>query len=81
MGMNTEKEYRIENIEDFIKVPEGRIDDCLKEFKDFIEMYRSLKELSNVIGDIIDHPEPLRTGGFVWVDDGKRERTISIRGI
>ena len=62
--------YKIETIEDFLKVPEDRLNDCLEDFKTFIEMIRFMKEVGNGV-EMINH--------FVWIDDNKKDHNMNIQ--
>jgi hypothetical protein len=86
VGMNKQStltakapEYVIETVDDFLKVPEDRQAACIAEFADFLAIARGLDEavasLSGIFGAAV-HP---RIGPFIWIDDGKKDRTISIQ--
>lgn len=76
------KEYKIETIQDFLKVPEDRIDDCLVEFKEFLEMLRAMYTVAEIsaktLGLDCSNEDLLRFCAFEWVDDGKRDVEINI---
>lgn len=72
----TNKNYYIKNVMDFLKVPEDRITDCLKEFADFLKLLRPLYELSGKISETLGEETPIEILDFVWIDDGLKNRTV-----
>jgi len=74
--MKRPKEYKIDNIRDFMKVPMSRIDDCLKEFCGFIAMTRSSLDIMETTG--IGEYADMEIVSFGWIDDGKTNKTIRI---
>ena len=84
--MSEEKpiEYDIASFEDFLKVPEEKLDACLADFCQYIKMFYAMNGLGNVIGDLLvesgeaEEDEvrlaegvSLASSGFRWIDDGK----------
>ena len=74
------KQYEIKTIEDFFKIPDNRIDDCLDEFKEFISIVKPVVSLANTISDATktQRAEIIK---FTWIDDGKRNKKIIINNI
>ena len=71
-------EYVIATVGDFLKVPEDRQADCLKEFADFLGVARGIVELASIAGEIVGADAAAQIGPFTWIDDGKKNRTIRI---
>ena len=71
-------EYHIATVSDFLKVPEDRQADCLAEFADFLGMARSIVEMAEIAGEVIGMDAAAQIGPFIWIDDGKKNRTIRI---
>ncbi len=77
------KEYEIKTIDDFLKVPADRIDDCLAEFKTWYEVTQPLESL------IIEVSKTLNGGavemkfnrGFTWIDDGNKNIGIKLHDV
>ena len=69
------EQYVISSIQDFFKVPEDRITDCLEEFASFLTVARGMKKLINTVGDASND---INIGAFTWTDDGKKEGNINI---
>ena len=72
-------QYEICTLDDFQKVPEDRLDECLYEFKTAINMQRAMSVLVNALGEGLGlTPELINSSmpRFVWVDDGERNATI-----
>jgi len=67
--MEKPNEYEIETVEDFLMVPEDRIDDCLKDFKSMLEDLRDAVEVC---------PDGSIFQSFTWIDDGKNEKVLQI---
>lgn len=63
--------YVIATVDDFLKVPEDRIRDCLLEFADYLNIVRWATEAASGLCDV-------EAGPFTWIDDGKQDRTIGI---
>lgn len=71
-----EPQYRIETVQDFLKVPEDRLPTCLEEFADFLEVIRAIDTMAGLVGA---KEGGVNYGAFTWVDDGKRGcRNINI---
>lgn len=64
-------EYLIETVNDFRKIPDDRLDDCLKEFGQL------LKKIDNYV------PPTNRTlyvmPYFKWIDDNKQNISVEIK--
>lgn len=61
-GVSEVKKYRIESLNDFLAIPEDRIDECLLDFKEWIAVSSVIKK-SGV---------SMVSYGFIFVDDGLR---------
>ncbi len=70
--MSDAPRYSIASVRDFAQVPEGRLDDCLKEFAVWVEMSRSLDVI--LAGIPVKWPDV-----FVWVDDDRHHIDVKIR--
>lgn len=64
--------YEIQTLNDFIHVPEDRIDRCLEDFKQALNLAR----LVETISASVPHPPPLNR--FVWIDDDKKKITVNL---
>lgn len=73
--------YKIDCVADFLAVPVDRIDDCLAEFKDFLGLARDMKELTKTLGEVIGADGTSEVEGFTWIDDGKRDKSVTIKTI
>ena len=71
-------EYNIKSVNDFLSVPLNRIDDCLSEFKEFLELAHELKAMAATIGELTGSDGSSDVTGFVWIDDGKRDKIIRL---
>jgi hypothetical protein len=72
-------EYRIATVQDFLKVPEDRLDECLKEFRDYLDIARSVTELAKAAGELLGAKETeTEVGCFNWCDDGIRNGTLRL---
>ena len=73
------KEYKIVSVMDFLSVPPNRLDACLEELKGFLESVRAFQEMVKIAGELVGEPNaecvPIE---FVWIDDGKRNHTITV---
>jgi len=72
-------QYVIATVGDFLKVPEDRLADCLSEFVDFLGMARGIVELASIAGEVVGVDAAAQFGPFIWIDDGKKNRTIRIK--
>jgi hypothetical protein len=71
--------YQIEHVRDFLSVPEDRIDACLEEFKEYLGMARDMMSLVKTFGEVVGEEATGDVGAFVWIDDGKKDRTVTIK--
>lgn len=72
-------EYRIATVQDFLKVPEDRLEECLKEFRDYLDIARSVTELAKVAGELLGAKDTeTEVGCFNWCDDGIRKGTVRL---
>jgi hypothetical protein len=63
---------------DFLKVPPDRLAACLEEFRDFLEVARDFADLAKSVGQVIGADGAIDVRAFVWTDDEKRERTVTL---
>ncbi len=70
------KRYPIETLEDLLQVPPDRLDDCLADIRDYLELIRPLSALIDMAkyvaeadGEAIE--EDVKHGPFIWIDDGE----------
>ncbi len=71
--------YEIKTVQDFLLVPEDRLEACLTEFRDYLEYARDIMELAKLAGENIGAKETQTSvGSFNWTDDGIRKGTIHI---
>lgn len=66
--------YEIRTVSDFLNVPEGRRDVCLREFAVWLDLVKNLKAMFDGIAFAEDP-----AGKFIWVDDDKGTATIAIK--
>jgi hypothetical protein len=71
-------EYVIKSISDFLLIPKERQADFLLEFSDFMDTARDISELSKAVGSVIGANAGFSVDRFVWIDDGKKNRTVRI---
>lgn len=69
-------EYEIIHVADFLKVPEDRLDACLKEFKTFVEISRAHSELIEAVTETLGIEAKSEVQSFTWVDDDEGKVTI-----
>lgn len=75
--MNEAKQYIIQTVQDFLLVPEDRMEDCLKEFRDYLGYARSVSEIVKLTAEVIGAKDSKTTiGSFNWTDDGIRKGTL-----
>ena len=72
--------YEVKSIMDFLEIPEDRLDDCLVEFRSFLETLRELTTVAKLGAEMMgqDPIEALKLMAFTWVDDGKTDVTVNI---
>jgi hypothetical protein len=71
--------YHIRSVEDFLEVPEDRIDDCLTEFAAAVRAARHTRNILFLIAEDQGHALPadaVRLPEFIWIDDGERVTRI-----
>lgn len=74
--------YQIQSLDDFRKIPENKIDKCLKEFGDALKVRKAMEKVMNVIGkglSGIDKTIDLRIPSFIWTDDKEKKLTIHLK--
>jgi hypothetical protein len=74
------EQYRIDDLDDILKIPADRLPIFLDELKDAVmeikPLYDSIRDLGILILGVGEKPVSLK--GFTWKDDGNPERTITI---
>jgi len=71
--------YEIKTVKDFLKVPPERMEECLTEFRDFLDMARTTTEACKVLGQLIgSEPPETFVQAFIWRDDGERKGTLRL---
>jgi hypothetical protein len=63
-------EYLIEKLNDFLKVPENRLDDCLAEFKVCLGLIHAVNKKTGVTATDLTK--------FQWIDDKKYNITVNV---
>ena len=72
-------EYRIEGLADFSKVPDDRLEACLAEFAEAVRLHGAASLLQRLIQEAAGvEPKGMEFPLFVWIDDGKTEKTLRI---
>jgi len=75
--MTEPKRYMIKTLDDFLGVPDDRIDQCLKEFAIFIYTARFVaSSAEEACGKKV-----VEVGGFEWIDDGDLDVSIQLRTV
>lgn len=74
--MKQPPEYEIEHVRDFLNVPEDRIDQCLEEFKGFIEFVRNMMMANDLRSEALGLENKSECRSYTWIDDGKLDATI-----
>lgn len=65
--------YCVATLHDFTKIPDDRLEACLKEFATFVRMMRGVEELGEAIRSatgLAESPLTCTTESFDWTDDG-----------
>lgn len=76
--MAKENEYKIKTMQDIVNcINSGNVDNFLIDFKGYLTTAIMLKELAELVGEN-EEAKKIATDGFVWIDDGKNDATISI---
>lgn len=64
MADKATKRYPIETLQDFLQVPPDRLDDCLADFRDYLELIRPLSALIDMANPPSTRPRsPTRRTG------------------
>lgn len=64
------KQYRIESLGDFLKLPADRIEDCMRELTGHLLEMRMTLDSFNL------EPQGNEVKSFTWDDDGKQDLKI-----
>ena len=79
--MSEPKQYEIQTVADFAKVPPRRLRTCLKEFATCIEMHRATQDLLQAVqAELYPGSEPVGwpLHKFTWVDDKRQNVTMKL---
>jgi len=69
--------YNIKTVEDFLNVPEDRIDRCLEEFKCYLELVPKMIDMMEALSD--EGKEKVKHNMiFAWTDDNINKSTITV---
>lgn len=71
--MEEAQSYEIRTLDDFLKVPDDRLDACLAEFADAIRIQRRIQSTFDSIGAV-----EIFGKSFTWIDDGKNNMSITV---
>ena len=63
------KEYRIETVNDMLKIPADKVDHFLVDLRNYLNTINHLKTLADEVDT---------GGGFTWVDDGKHDHKFNV---
>lgn len=64
-------EYPITGLEDFLKVPEDKIDECLADFKNWLSLARQSAVITSMLDALSGVPGSTTfLHSFTWIDDG-----------
>jgi len=78
------KEYQIKTIQDILDcVNRKNLDNFMVDLKALIEIYITFQSLSTMIAKEMDLPPELakiESEGFTWIDDGKHDIKVGIKG-
>ena len=74
-------EYEIKHVADFLKVPEDRLDACLKEFKTFVELSRAHLKVVEAVAEELGINGRGEVQAFTWIDDGEGKVTIIMQPV
>lgn len=69
--------YKIKTVEDFLEVPEDRIERCLEEFKCYLELVPQMINLLELAGEE-DVSKVKHDMIFAWTDDDLNKVNISV---
>jgi hypothetical protein len=69
-GKEVSETYKIVKLEDFAKIPSAKLGQCLKEFKEALELYYKINETF-----------PAKIDYFTWVDDGKHGLVVKLNDV
>lgn len=78
--MSDYKRYPINTMEDFLAIPQDKLEHCLTHFcsavRTAVRTVALLKELGEEVAP--DHPIRRELRHAVWIDDGKHEITMDV---
>ena len=77
-------EYQIKTIQDILDcVNRENLDNFMVDLKALIEIYITFQGLSTMVAKEMDLPPELakiESEGFIWIDDGKHDIKVGIKG-
>jgi hypothetical protein len=66
-------QYESQHVDDFLNVPEDRLDDCLDEFRTFLNLHIAQRAVVKGLTKVLmPDVKASTTAKFVWIDDGKK---------
>jgi hypothetical protein len=71
--------YTIKTVADFLKVPEDRIDECLRDFDSYLHSARRTINLVRLMAEEMGGTIPddeIAYPMFIWIDDGEHNALI-----
>ncbi len=78
--MSKPKEYKISKVQDFFEVPIEKLDACLEEFREYINMAHDLKSRFAAVAENIGAKDAQADIGlFHWIDDARKDVTIELK--
>ena len=76
------KEYKIKTVQDMIDCTnEANLDNFLTDLRILLESAHYFRELSQTLSEVVGLPKEItdiKSDGFIWIDDGKRDVDITI---
>lgn len=72
--MSEQSKYVIRTVEDFLSVPADKRDECLEDFRQWLEIASHKSAMERAMDDLtgIEGAMTMRVNEFHWVDDGQR---------
>ena len=70
--------YKIKTVNDFLAIPEDKLEKCLDEFKVAVLATKAMVDLENAIGQVVGVKEVVFMPSFTWVDDEANNITINV---
>lgn len=64
-------EYRLQTIADFLAVPEDKLQDCFRDFSEWLSLARQAERINEINRTIFGEGVSFSMESFSWVDDGQ----------